>query len=92
MEVFFEMIFDIIVEGSIELTHAKKVPMFLRIIAAIIVSSVFLLLEVFFIILAVNARRDSNTVGWIVASAFAIAWIVLIIYKVAKEYKAHKSK
>ncbi len=91
MEIFFEMIFEIIFEGTIELARSKKVPMFLRIIAAVIVSGVLLGLEALFIIIAINAWKNSNVAGCIVMSLFAIAWLVLIIYKTLKEYKAHKA-
>ena len=41
MDFLFELLFDIIVEGSIELGSEKSVPMPLRILAVLIVIAVF---------------------------------------------------
>lgn len=41
MEFLFEIIFEIVVEGAIEATSEKRVPMPLRIIAAVIVVGLF---------------------------------------------------
>ncbi len=90
MEISFEIIFEIIFEGTIELARSKKVPMPIRILAAILVLGVLLGLEALFIIIAINAWKNSNTAGCIVMSLFAIAWLILIVCKTAKEYKKHK--
>ena len=42
MEILFEFLFEIIIEGSIELGSEKKVPIPLRILAVFIVLAVFL--------------------------------------------------
>ena len=41
MEVLFEILFEIIVEGSLEASRDKKVPLWIRIIAGIILIVVY---------------------------------------------------
>ncbi len=41
MEIILEILFDLIVDGSLEAVGEKKVPLFLRILAAIILFVVF---------------------------------------------------
>ncbi len=41
MEVLFEILFEIIVEGSLEASQDKKIPLWIRIIAGIVLIAVY---------------------------------------------------
>ena len=60
MEILFEFLFQLIVEGSIELGSEKTVPMPVRILAAFIVFAVFFGMGGVFVYTGYNAALANN--------------------------------
>lgn len=84
MEFIFEIIFELIVEGSVEILGEKKVPVFLRVLAAVVVAAVFGGLVVFLVILGVTEKN------WVYL-AIGAALAVLFSFYIWKTAKSHRS-
>lgn len=92
MEFIFELLFDIIVEGAVEITSHKKVPMPLRILAFIICFAIFGGLTAVLFVVAYGFWLDKN-IG--AAIAFLVIGIILFIgfiYMLRKTYKEHNKE
>ena len=84
MELIFDILFDIIVEGSIGAVGDKKVPLLLRILAAI------LLIAVFGTLIVVGLYIGIKEKDWI---GFAIAGLIvaIVLGAVWKTVKRHRN-
>ena len=84
MELIFDILFDIIVEGSIGAVGDKKVPLPLRILAAVLLIAVFGTLVVVGLYIGISQK------DWI---GFAIAGLIVVIVLGAiwKTVKRHRN-
>ena len=90
MEFVLELLFDIIVEGSIELGSEKKIPMPLRILALLIVWTVFFGMGGVFIYEGYNSYIAGESQGTWLALGMGIFMIIggiFIAYKMFKKKK-----
>ena len=90
MEFILELLFDIIIEGSIELGSEKKVPMPLRIIALLVVWIIFFGMGGICIYEGYEAYVTGATPGaWLAFGfgAFMILGGVFIAYKMFRKKK-----
>lgn len=88
LEVFFELLFEFIVDGSIELGSERAVPKPLRIFAAIIVLTVFFGMGGFLIYLGYDAILTGNigiAILWFVVAAFFIFGGIFLIWKMFRK-------
>lgn len=77
MEILFEILFEIIVEGCIEITWSKsKIPLPLRIIAAIVYFLIFFGFGGFLIYIGVSEAFNNNS------NSILIAFVGLFIFLV----------
>ena len=83
MELIFDILFDLIVEGSIGAVGDKKVPMPLRIIAAVFLILVFGTLVAVCLYIGIS---EKNWIGFSIAGLI----IVVIIGAVWKTIKRHR--
>ena len=89
MEILFEFIFEVIVEGAIAATSEKRVPMPLRILAAVFVVGLFggvLFLIVFTGIMCLQGEDRQPVVAvlmFLIAGIFAVG----LTLKTVKHYK-----
>lgn len=89
MEFLFEIIFEIIAEGAIEATSEKRVPMPLRILAAVFLAGLFggvIFLMIFAGILCLRSEENMTAVAvlmFLIAAIFAVG----LTLKAAKFYK-----
>lgn len=93
MEFLLELLFDIIVEGSIELGSEKTVPMPLRILAALIVLAVFFGMGGLFVYGGYDAMLVSNNGAAIVlfaVGAFMVFGGIFVIFKMFQKKKEKK--
>ena len=84
MDFLFELLFDIIVEGSIELGSEKTVPMPLRILAAFVVLIVFFGLGGAVAYMGYEAMLENDTgaaVMLFVVGAFFVFGGIFVIFK-----------
>ena len=89
MSIIFEIIFEIILEGSIELVGNKKVPMTIRILSAVFLSGLYCLLMVGIIALGVKLSGENMAMSvflFLLALFLAIGAVVLL----RKRYRKYK--
>ena len=88
LEILFELLFEFIVDGSIELGSERTVPKPLRIFAAIIVFAVFFGMGGFLIYQGYDAILMGNigiTILWFVVAAFFILGGIFVIWKMFRK-------
>ena len=88
MEFVLELIFDIIVEGSIALGSEKKVPMPLRILALLIVLVIFGGFAAFLFIIGYDLMIDGQTAGAVLFYAVAVFFVGGCVYQARKMFRA----
>ena len=84
MEFILDILFDLIIQGSIEAAGDKKVPMALRVLAAVI------LIVVFGGVVALCAFIGITERNWIVLAIGAVI-AVLITFAIVSTVKRHRS-
>ena len=82
MEVLFEILFEIIVEGSLEASRDKKVPLWIRIIAGLILIAVYGGLVGFLI------YEGIRSMSWILL-VIGIALLMFFAFGFWKVFKKH---
>lgn len=92
MEFLFELLFDIIVEGSIELGSEKTVPMPLRILAALIVLVVFFGMGGLFVYMGYEAMLGSDKVAAIALFAVGALMVLGGIFVISKMFYKKRTK
>ena len=95
MEFILELLFDIIVEGSIELGSEKKVPMPLRIIALLVVWIIFFGMGGICIYESYEEYLAGAMIGaWIAlgVGVFLIIGGIFIAYKMFKKKREHEEE
>lgn len=88
MEGFFELLFEFIVDGCIELGSERAVPKPIRIFAAIIVFAVFFGIGGFLIYLGYDAILTSKigiAILWFIVAAFFIFGGAFVIWKMFRK-------
>ncbi len=83
MEFLFDIIFEIIVEGSLELSTTKKVPTILRILAAIVFIAIYGGLIALFFFFGIKNRQPLLILLGIGVSA-------LVVFAVRKYIRKNK--
>ena len=87
MDFLFELLFEIIIEGSLELGSHHMVPMPIRILALLIFLFIYGFLIVALFLIGYNAAKDGNT-G--VAGMFYVIdaiLLIVVIYMIRKKFK-----
>lgn len=89
MDILFEFIFEFIVEGALELSTSRRVPLPLRILAAVIVIGVFGGAVFFIALTGVILLRSEDNMIALAVLMFLIAALIAgaLIWKVVKYYK-----
>ncbi len=86
MEFVFELLFEIIVEGSIELSTHKKVPMPLRVLAFIICFGLFGLVGAIFFMLGFDYVDQNNIGGAVFFFILGALFVIAFIYGIHRTY------
>ena len=92
MEFIFELLFEIIVEGSLELSTHKKVPMPLRILALGVFGFIYGGLVFLLFVTGVDAYREGNPVAAVLLIAVSLGLVVGCIYMTRKKFKENSEK
>lgn len=89
MDILFEFIFEIIVEGALAATSSRRVPLPLRILAAVIVVGVFGGAIFLIAFTGVLLLRSEDNMTALAVLMFLIAALIagMLIWKVVKFYK-----
>lgn len=89
IELIGEIVFEIILEGSLELGTSKKVPMPLRILAAILVSAIYFGIITIIILVALDAMKTNPLLAWLLIILDALL-AVGVVYTVVKKRREKK--
>lgn len=92
MDFIFELLFEIIVEGSVELSTHKKVPMPLRILAFAVCMGVFLLISGIILLMAFDALDANNIGATVMLFIIGIALIIGFFYMIRKTYNENNKE
>lgn len=94
MDFLLELLFDIIVEGSIELGSEKAVPMPLRILAALIVIAVFFGMGGLFVYMGYEAMlvSDNSAVIAFAVGALMVFGGIFVIFKMFRKKQEKKGE
>ena len=85
MEFIFDLIFDLIIDGSFEAATDKKVPMAVRVISAIILIGFFVGIIGFCIFLGIH---DRNWITLVIAALILIA----TLFQALRYYRKYKER
>lgn len=89
VEFILDIVFDIILEGSVQLTTAKKVPMLLRILAFLVVLALYFGVSGFFFYIGYN---EAETIGSLLCYGVGVVILIAGIYQTYKMYKQRKEE
>ncbi len=92
MEFVFELLFEIIIEGTLDIGTTKKVPLFFRIIAMIGFLAVYVGIVGLLLIYGVDALRSQDLFGGVLCIFTALVVLAGCIYMVAKKLREREHK
>lgn len=92
MEFIFDLLFDIIVEGSIEIGSIKKVPMPIRIIALLVVLTIFFGLGSIIIFEGYNAYISGSMLIACIFFGLGASCIISGIFEAIKMFRKKKNR
>lgn len=89
MDALFEIIFSVIIEGSMDLSTGKKVPVVIRILAGLLLFAVYGGLIALFLYISFSLMKKSIAQGMmmLLISVFLIGMIVWAFIKKTKNRK-----
>ena len=91
MDFIFELILELVLEGSIEASKSKKVPKPIRYLLIILISLFFISVAGLIIWVGIDSIK-SNLVGGILVIGFGIVFFILCILEFKKAYIKKKNK
>ncbi|HBY32835.1 MAG TPA: hypothetical protein DEG74_03620 [Clostridiales bacterium] len=89
MEILFEILFDLIIEGSVELSKSKRVPLPIRIILGTLVSLLFIAVIALIGFVGVSMFSE-NVLGGIFCLGIDVLFAFLIIRRGMKEFRRRR--
>lgn len=92
MELIFELIFEIIVEGSLELGVSKKIPWPVRMLALAVFLLIYGALIGLFFFVAMGQMNEGNTVAAVFFISVDIFLAFGVIWAIVKKYREHNKK
>ena len=91
MEFAFELLFQIIVEGTVDIgldaVTSKKVPLFFRIIALIVFLAIYVGIISLLVIYGMDALRSHDRFGGVLCIGTALIVLVGCIYAVVRKMR-----
>ena len=91
MEFFLEVLFDLILEGSIEIGTSRKVPLVLRILALSLLVVVYGAFVVFLAVVAITMWKEGSIVGSIVVLCIDVIFSFMVVLAVRKKYRERRN-
>ena len=93
IELIGELLFEIILEGTIELGTSKKVPLPVRILLLLLFVALFGFIIGAIALIGITAWKDGNTLLSILMLAIDVLIVTLMVFAIAKKYRENnKSK
>ncbi len=91
MEFFLEVLFDLILEGSIEIGTSRKVPLVLRILALTLLVVIYGAFVMFLAVVAVTMWKDGSIVGSILVICIDVLFTCMVVLAIRKKYRERRS-
>ncbi len=91
MDLFFETLFDLILEGSFEASKSKKVPKPIRYILIFLISLIYIVIIGFLFYFGI-VGLSKNLLAGIILILFGLLFLILSIIKFKKTYTYIKKK
>lgn len=92
MEVLLEFIFEIILEGSVELSTNRKVPTPFRILATLVLLVVYGGLIAIVVMIMQECWQEGNMAAFWVVTIIGVGILVMLAYAARKKYKEMREK
>lgn len=92
MDFLFELLFEIIIEGGLELGTCRKVPLIVRIIALILFLAVYGFIVTALFLCGCSALQKQQIGSGIFLIAVAAGVAVGCIYMIVKKFKENKRR
>nr|MBQ8253238.1 hypothetical protein [Lachnospiraceae bacterium] len=92
MEVILEFLFELILEGSVELSTNHKVPKPLRILAVIILLIVYCGLILIVGTIMMECWQAGNMVSFAIVTVIGLGIILMLAYAARKKYKLFRER
>lgn len=87
MEFLLDFIFELVLEGSIEIGTSRKVPLLLRILALTLLVLVYGAFVVLLVVVAVTMWQEGATVGSILVIFIDVFFAGMIVLAVRKKFR-----
>lgn len=87
MEFVFELLFDIIIEGTLDLGTSKKVPMVFRILALITFLALYVGIAGLLLFYGVDAFRSNDVFGGCLCILVGLGIVIGCIYMMIKRFR-----
>ena len=87
MEFLLDFIFELVLEGSIEIGTSRKVPLLLRILALTLLVLVYGAFVVLLVVVAVTMWQEGATVGSILVIFIDVIFAGMIVLAVRKKFR-----
>ncbi|MBD9047871.1 MAG: hypothetical protein EGR46_02850 [Ruminococcus sp.] len=92
MDLLLEMIFDLILDGTLEQMANRKVPLILRIFLLILLLSAYGALIILLVAVAITFWKRGDIIYLILVSTIGIFISVFLIYAIIKNVKKQREK
>lgn len=92
MDDIIEFILELILEGSLELSKSRRVPMVLRVLATAVLAIILVGLVALFVAIVWACWQNGNEIVAIIAAFIGTATLTGLTYHAWKEYKEVKAK
>lgn len=91
MEFVFELLFEVIIEGTLDVGSSKKVPFVFRIFALIAFLAIYVGIVGLLLVYGVDALRTKDLFGGCFCILTAIGIVIGCIYMTAKKLRGNQS-
>lgn len=90
MEFLLDFLFELVLEGSIEIGTSRKVPLALRILALTLLVLVYGAFVVLLVVVAVTMWQEGATVGSILVIFIDVFFAGMIVLAVRKKFRERR--
>lgn len=90
VDFIFELLFEIIFEGALEVSSHKKVPMPLRVLALFVFLLIYGFILVWMFLLGYEAAKSGSTGAAVMMYIVDALLLVAVIHMIRKQFKKHR--
>lgn len=87
MEFLLELLFEIILEGTLELGTSRRVPVVIRILALLLILALFGGVTILIVIAGIHVLKQGDTLVGVLLLAAALLMALVSIYMVVKKIR-----